>query len=345
MPTAARLPGYSERWSQSSAEVTGAVMMSAPRPGQNGNRTLLADFRRVLARVKPVLVKSSLAVVAVLGVAAEIVDPLGDFLKRSNFLGGSFIALVALIIFDAVSDPGAAPDDDGLYLLSAVEDLLDYVQPAFDSKEVRIDFSGFTMETLVMALRPALTGLGESRAKNRVLRIRAAVAHVDAPMNLPSRLVPGMNSNGSPIQSQHFEDSPFARERAREMQERNMGWLQHLIDGAQQMNPQLRIECEIRESPLGPALKLLVINDEIALLGLYGINDVEVLSGGERLRILDPYAFRPAGGGLYFLGWDRRSRSKSIRKIFEHYSEWFENLWGILEYVSPASCTPRRLSE
>jgi hypothetical protein len=198
------------------------MMMSAPRSDHNENRTLLADFRRVLARVKPILVKSSLAVVAVLGVAAEIFDPLGEFLKRSNFLGGSFIALVALVIFDAVSDPGAAPDNDGLYLLSAVEDLRGYVQSAFESKEVRIDFSGFTMETLLMALRPALTSLGEGRARNRVLRIRAAVAYVDAPMNIPSRLVPGVNSNDSSSQSQHFEDFPIARERAKEIQQRSM---------------------------------------------------------------------------------------------------------------------------
>jgi hypothetical protein len=290
-------------------------------------------------------VKSSLAAVAVLGVAAEMIDPLGDFLKHRNFLGGSFVALVALIIFDTVSDPGATPDNDGLYLVSAVEDLRGYVQSAFESKEVRIDFSGFTMETLLYALRPALASLGESRTNNRVLKIRAAVAHMDAPMNLPSRLVPGVNSNGAPIQSQHFEDSPVVRERAREIKERNVGWLQHLFDGAQQMNPQLRVECEIRESPLGPAFKLLVINDEIALLGLYGINDAEFRFGGERLRILDPYAFRPAGGGLYFIGWGRRSRSKNIRKIFEHYSEWFENLWGILEYVSPVPSTSRRPSE
>lgn len=318
--------------------------MSAPRPGSDGNRTLLADFRRVLARVKPVLVKSSLAVAAALGVAAEVVDPLGDFLKRSNFLGGSFIALVALIIFDAVSDPGAVPDNDGIYLLSEVEELRDYIKRAFESKEVRIDFSGFTMETLLMALRPALTSLGESRAKNRVLRIRAAVAYLDAPMNLPSRLVPGTDSNGSPTQSQHFEDSPVARERVRGIKEGNARWLRQLIDRAQQTNPQLRIECEIRESPVGPAFKLFVINDEIALLGLYGIGDVEVFHGEGRLRILDPYAWRPAGGGLYLLGWDRRSRSKGSRKIFEHYSEWFESLWEILDYVSPASRTPGSVS-
>lgn len=319
--------------------------MSAPRPGSGRDRTLLVEFRRVLTRVKPVLVKSSLAVAAALGVAAEVVGPLGDFLKRSNFLGGSFVALVALIIFDAVSDPGATLDDDGVYLLSEVEELRDCIQHAFESKEVRIDFSGFTMETLLMALRPALTSLGENRAKNRVLRIRVAVAHLDAPMNLPSRLVPGTNTNGPPAQSQRFEDSPVVRERVKGIKEGNVRWLRQLIDRAQQTNPQLRIQCEIRESPVGPAFKLLVINDEIALLGLYGIDDVEVFHGGGQLRMLDPYAFRPAGGGLYLLGWGRRSRSKSIRKIFEHYSEWFESLWGILEYVSPTSRTPGPASE
>ncbi|MFD8422686.1 hypothetical protein [Streptomyces sp. NPDC059668] len=101
----------------------------------------------------------------------------------------------------------------------------------------------------------------------------------------------------------------------------------------------------MRESPVGPAFKLFVINDEIALLGLYGIDDVEVIHDGGQLRVLDPYAFRPAGGGLYLLGWGRLSRSKSIRKIFEHYSEWFESLWGILEYVSPTSRTPGPVSE
>ncbi|GAA3794514.1 hypothetical protein [Streptomyces phyllanthi] len=285
--------------------------------------------------------KASLVVVAGLGIAAEVFDPLGDFLKGSDFLGGSFVAIVALIILDAVSDLGAAPEDDGIYLLSEVEDLRDYVQRAFESKEVRIDFSGFTMETLLMALRPALTRLGESRGSNRSIRIRVAVAHLDAPMNLPSRLVPGEEPNGSPARSRHFEDSPLVRERGRGTKERSVRWLQQLIDGARHMNPQMRIEFEVRESPVGPAFKLFVINDEVALFGLYGINDVEVSHGGERLRILDPYAFRPAGGDLYLLGWDRRSRSQSVRKSFDHYSQWFESLWAILEYVSPTSRTPR----
>ncbi|MER6126702.1 hypothetical protein ABT173_29655 [Streptomyces sp. NPDC001795] len=319
---------------QSSNEVAGALM-SARRSGRDGNRAAFENFRRILGRVKPILIKATLGAVAVLGVLAEIFEPVGDFLKRSSFLGGSFIALVALIIFDAISESSDAAGDDGVYLVSRVEDLRDHVELAFDSKEVRIDFSGFTMESLLLALRPALGRLGDSRSHNRSIRIRVALAHLDAPMNFPSGLRPARESpNGSPAGLQYFEDSPLVRERAREIRERSVAWMRNLIASAQQANPHLRVECEVRESPVGPAFKLCLINNEVAFFGLYGISDVEI---SEQFRMLDVSAFRDAPGGLSLVGWSRNSRSESVRKVFDHYSEWFENLWGMLDYVSPPS--------
>jgi hypothetical protein len=296
---------------------------------------MLENFRMILGRVKPTLIKATLGAVAVLGVLAEIFDPVGEFLKRSSFLGGSFVALVALIIFDAISESGDTENDHGIHLVSEVEDLRGYVEVAFESKEVCIDFSGFTMETLLLALRPALRRLADSRSHNRSIRIRAALAHLDSPMNLPSGLTPAReSSNRFPAGLQHFEDSPLVRERAREIRERSVGWLQRLIASAQQTNPHLRVECEIRESPVGPAFKLCLINNEVAFFGLYGISDVEI---SEHFHVLDVSTFRDTPGGLTLVGWSRNSRSASVRKIFGHYSEWFENLWGKLEYMSPPS--------
>ncbi|MFG3290262.1 hypothetical protein ACGF3G_15845 [Streptomyces sp. NPDC048179] len=286
--------------------------------------------------MKPTIVKSVLGVAAALGVAAEIFEPLGDFLERSHFLGSSLLALVALVIFDAISDPSEATEDSETCVLAEVEEMREHVANAFKARDVHIDFSGFTMESLVVAIRPALRRMGNTRAKNRTLRIRVAIAHMDSPMNLPSSIV-SINAPGGRIGGiRHFEDSPILREKIRnEITGRSRRRLQELLNAAQEMNPNLQIDCEIRESPLGPAFKLYVLNDEMALLGLYGIKETELSHDGAHQKILDSSSFRAAPGGVNMIAWSRRSSVEVNRKIFEHCAEWFDRLWDLLGRVSP----------
>lgn len=293
--------------------------------------------------MKPRLIKYLLATVAVLGVTAQLVDPVGDALKQQSFLGGSFAAFVALVLFDAISGSEQQQQDiPGVHVLSDVEDLREPVQEAFEAPDVRIDFSGYTMETLLTALRPNLRRLGESKATTRSLNLRVIVVHLDAPMNLPGALHPALNADGTDGGMLTFSDSPENRERMRvEFTERNRTELGRLLERARLKNPHMAINCEIRESPHSPTSKLYIFNDEKVYYGAYGIKENVFERQGVQHRILDTGGFRIRHGSAKLIGWDKRSPAESTRMIADYHSAWFENLWGILEHVVPATPRPR----
>lgn len=140
------------------------------------------------------------------------------------------------------------------------------------------------MESLVATLRPALRQMGNTRVRNRSIRIRAMIAYLDAPMNLPSVLVP-ISDPEPASRARNVEDSPALRGKIQsEITGRSKRRLRQLLYDAREMNPQLHISCELRESPVDPAFKLCILNDEVALLGLYGIKGSEFLHDGENHR-------------------------------------------------------------
>jgi hypothetical protein len=157
-------------------------------------------------------------------------------------------------------------------------------------------------------------------------------------MNLPSTLVTFSEPETHVIDAQHFENSSHLREKiCSEITERSRRRLQELLNIAHEMNPQLQISCEIRESPpLGPAFKLYALNDEMAILGLYGLKESEFFHDGVNQRMLDSSSFGAAPGGVNMIAWSRRSSTEANRRIFEHYAEWFDHLWELLGRVSPS---------
>ncbi|WP_159054085.1 MULTISPECIES: hypothetical protein [Streptomyces] len=285
---------------------------------------------------KPRLVKWVLAVVVLLGVAAEIIDPLGDALKGQGFLGGSFAALIALVLFDAVSDSDATGEVAGVYVLAGLNDLRTPVREAFEARHVRIDFSGFTMQTLLVLLREPLERMADEEVRTQELTLRVIVAHLNLPMNLPGRLDPAAESAGLPAGTVHFADSVENRQRMRDdFTKQNWNDLKDLLDRVHERNPHIAISCEIRESPQIPERKFYILNQETLFYAPYGIVDTRVRWREGSYRILDTAGFGLRYGKARIIGWDRRSLSPSTREIAEHHMEWHRNLWEKLQYIKP----------
>lgn len=310
-------------------------MSSRDQP--TGGPTRLDRIRYTLGRWKPRLVKWLLALVAVLGVAAEIIEPLGDMLQGQQLLGGSFAALIALILFDAISEsePKEIP---GVYVLADRRDLRTAFSEAFDARVVRIDFSGFTMETLIETLREPLEKMADTEVRTLELKLYIIIAHLNLPMSLPGSLVPAAGQEGTSEETFHFADSPENRRRMRDDFTR-LNWtiLKHLLDRVQERNPRISIHCEVRESPHMPERKLYILNQQQVFYTPYGIADRIVTWHDEEYRILDTEGFGPLYGKARIIGWDLRSKSPSTRAIAEHHMEWHRNLWNKLGYIKPAT--------
>ncbi|MER6630812.1 hypothetical protein ABT301_21780 [Streptomyces sp. NPDC000987] len=308
--------------------------MSSGSPGA-GSPSRFEHIRHALTSWKPRIVKALLAFVAALGIAAETIAPIGNALKGQEFLGGSFAALVALILFDAVGESGQK-DVSGVYVLADLDDLNASVREAFEARQVRIDFSGFSMETLLELLRPHLNRLGSRRVHTQELALRLIVAHLNLPLSLPGKLEAAPENSGYPAGTLLFRDSPENRQRIREEFTRpNWMRLKRLLDLVHEQNPHIAISCEVRESPQVPERKLYILNQEKVFSVPYGIREASVEWRGETFQILDTEGFGLIYGNARIIGWDRRSTSRSTREIAEHHMEWHRNLWDKLEYIKP----------
>ncbi|MGN9763185.1 hypothetical protein ACTMVF_40485 [Streptomyces sp. SD31] len=309
--------------------------MSPRGPGDDGP-SRLDRVRHSLSAWKPRIVKSLLALVAALGIAAEIIEPLGDLLKDQSFLGGSFAALMALILFDAISDSESRQEPDGVHVMATWHDLFRPMRETFEARHIRIDFSGFTMETLLTLLRPSLEKLADEEVHTQELTLRIIIAHLNLPMSLPGKLEPAPPSAGLPAGTLYFTDSTENRERMRDaFTKPNWNELKRLLDRVRERNPRITITCEVRESPQIPERKLYIFNQEKVFHQPYGIKDRTISWRDDDFRILDTEGFGHRYGKARVIGWDMRSTSRDTQEIAEHHMEWHRNLWEKLEYIKP----------
>ncbi|MGW1724800.1 hypothetical protein ACWCQK_17905 [Streptomyces sp. NPDC002306] len=308
--------------------------MSSRGPGV-GRPSRLDLVRHSLSEWKPRIIKWSLALIAALGIAAELIDPLGEALKSQGFLGGSFAALIALILFDAISESDP-PEVSGVYVLAQQNDLHGPFEEAFEARHVRVDFSGFTMETLLDLLKGPLQRMADGEVRTQELTMRIIVAHLNLPMSLPGRLDAAPAGHGDPAGTLHFGDSAENRRRMREdFTIPNWGKLKDLLDKIHERNPEIAISCEIRESPQIPERKFYILNQEKFFYQPYGIMEKRFVWHGNAYHILDTAGLGLRHGAARIIGWDRRSKSRSTREIAEHHMEWHRNLWERLARIKP----------
>ncbi|MEU1120839.1 MULTISPECIES: hypothetical protein [unclassified Streptomyces] len=301
-------------------------------PARSAGRSALAELRTRLAGMKTSIIKGVLAAVVVLGVAADLIDPVGDVLRDRPLLGTSFGSLVALVLFGAITDT-SDDGDSGVDVFGTLGDLGEPAKEAFAAKHVRIYFSGFTMQTLHDVIRDRLIEVADGSLRPRALTLHIIVVHLNSPMNLPGVLSPAPSG-----EQLLFDDSPVNRERMREDYTLKY-WesLRALLDDIRRRHPRMPIECEVRESPHGPQFKLYILNEERAIYGTYGIKENTFTRGGQEHRILDAAGFNIMHADARYLGWSVRSRSKSTRQVANYHMAWFENLWNVLDRVKPAA--------
>lgn len=309
----------------------GGVGLSARDPDVHGRQTALAELRQRLSDMKSGLIKALLSVTAVVAVAAQLIDPLGDVLEDQEFLGSSFAAVVALILFDAISDT-TDREVAGVEVYGTLSDLDAPAKTAFEAKHVKVFFSGFTMETLYDVLRDRLMEVHDGKIRPKKITLRIIVVHLENPMNLPGALEPDGRHTGKLL----FHDSRENRERMREdFTLKYWGEFRALLDTINAEHPHISIKCEVRESPHGPQSKLFILNEERAIYGTYGIKKETFTRNGRTHRILDSAGFGIKHGDARYIGWDVRSPTKTTRQVANYHMAWFQNLWDVLDEIKP----------
>ncbi len=148
-----------------------------------------------------------------------------------------------------------------------------YLEAAFESAVVKIDFYGFSGETLHGAMTECLDKVRTGRYQPRSVDLRLMVPDTSAPWALPA------NSDGS--------DSPEFRQRHQKTIDR---YALGLIESVEELVELGLVESgsvEIRTVGTPPMSKLYVVNEADVFFGWYPVTKHKVKHDGRTLSVLD----------------------------------------------------------
>lgn len=185
-----------------------------------------------------------------------------------------------------------------------------HMERAFEKGDVRIDFSGFSAETLYGVIQEPLDKIRAGQLGANSVHIRILVPDLALPIGLPS-LAP----DGS--------DSELVRGRMSRIVARST---QAIVDTVAELAALGIIEsgsAEVRTVHMAPLFKLFIINDSEAFFGFYPVVKHSVALKGEPAEIFDPMG-KDATLFHFALGDDEQSVDSQYVAQAEN---WFSSVW------------------
>lgn len=149
-----------------------------------------------------------------------------------------------------------------------------HIETAFEADQVKIDFAGYTAETLHNAIQEPLDKIRAGRLTPHSVAVRLLVVDTTAPLAIPSR------ADGA--------DSRAVRARMAKTIERYAGGIAESVEELAAMQLIERGTVEVRTQTASPMLKMYIINDQDAFFGFYPVVQHEVRIAGKPVLINDP---------------------------------------------------------
>lgn len=193
-----------------------------------------------------------------------------------------------------------------------------HIEQAFESKQVTIDFIGFSGETLHGAIAEPLDRIREGQLRPESLKLRLIVPDTTVPWSVPSQV-------------DGFSDSPAFRNRMRRISERHIYALSDSVAELAEMGLVPIANVEVRVTPTVPPLKLYIINHTHVFFGYYPVQEHVIELGGEKTAMWD---FMGKDATLmHFVAEqdDESAPAEMVRKS----ADWFENIWGSIAHEIP----------
>jgi DNA-binding transcriptional regulator YhcF (GntR family) len=194
-----------------------------------------------------------------------------------------------------------------------------HIEAAFEAEHVRIDFSGYTAETLATAMQEPLDKIRDGRLTPRSIRVRLMLSDMSRPIALPSRAGddPG--------------DDPRVRGRMAKTAERYAGGLRESLAELGDLGLVEKAAAEIRVHSSAPLFKLYLLNESELFFGFYPVVMHDVSIDGETVPIFDPMGKDTA---LFHHTADTDPESLSSQYVSQA-AAWFDSIWGTI--ARPAS--------
>ena len=189
-----------------------------------------------------------------------------------------------------------------------------HIEQAFEDQHVRIDFSGFTAETLHGMLAEPLDKVREGRVSPKSIKVRLLLAELARPLALP-------------VLSQNVPDASGAvRERMAETSSRHAGAISDAVQelGDLELVPEVSVETRVHGS--APLFKAYVVNDVDVFFGYYPVVRHEVRIGGKKTAIFDPMG----KDAILFQHTDDGDPESTGSQFVAQTRAWFDSIWNTI---------------
>ncbi|ROR42267.1 winged helix-turn-helix domain-containing protein [Kitasatospora cineracea] len=185
-----------------------------------------------------------------------------------------------------------------------------YVEQAFASQNVTIDFAGFSSETLHGALQEPLDKIRVGRLTPASIVIRILVPDMSVPQ-------------AAPVRREDCADDPRLRERMRNIM---IGYARSIRDSVAELShlglvPETRVDVRVHSGT--QFFKLYVINQADAFFGYYPIKPNKVMAQGEAIEIYDLVGKDTV---LFHHSLNDGDSSGGTQQV-EQARMWFESVW------------------
>ncbi|WP_371592770.1 GntR family transcriptional regulator [Streptomyces virginiae] len=185
-----------------------------------------------------------------------------------------------------------------------------YVEQAFASHNVTIDFAGFSSETLHGALQEPLDKIRVGRLTPASIRIRILV---------PDMAVP----QAAPVRRKDCGDDPRLRARMHDIM---VGYTRSISDAIGELSHLGLVQestVDVRVHSGTQFFKLYVINNEDAFFGYYPIRPNKVVAQGEAIEIYDLVGKDTI---LFHYSLNDGDSSSGAQQV-EQARMWFDSVW------------------
>ena len=189
-----------------------------------------------------------------------------------------------------------------------------HVEAAFEQEQVKIDFSGYTAETLYNAIQEPLDKIREGRLTPRSIQLRLLLSDMTVPMAIPSRAgdEPG--------------DDPRVRARMARTTQRYAGGIAESVAELADLQLVQTAGVTVRVHSSAPLFKLYLINERELFWGFYPVVKHDVTIEGQPVPIFDPM-----GKDTELFHHTATADPESSGSL--HLSEsarWFNSIWSTI---------------
>lgn len=189
-----------------------------------------------------------------------------------------------------------------------------HVEKAFEAEHVRIDFSGYTAETLHGIISEPLDRVREGRLSPRSITIRLLLSDMDQPLAIPV----GADNDpqtGGPV-----------RDRMAEISRRHAGGITASVEELEDLGLVQRASVETRVHGSAPLFKAYVINEADVFFGYYPVVRHDVKIGGKRTPIFDPMG----KDAVLFQHTDDGDPESTGSQFVAQTRTWFTSIWDTI---------------